>query len=88
MAKSYSGKRICPITFKTRKRNIGFCILRQGVPEGRSNEGCAHFKEVRTWPWHVEFSPGVSAVGLVTSNVFCKVVWVIGIKNSINIPLL
>ena len=33
------------ITFETRKRNIGFYVLRQGVPEGRSSEGYASFKQ-------------------------------------------
>ena len=28
-------------TFKTRKRNTGFYVLRQGVPEGDSSEGYA-----------------------------------------------
>jgi len=33
------------ITFETRKRNPGFYVLRQGVPEGRSSEGYASFKQ-------------------------------------------
>ena len=54
------------ITSETRKRNTEFYILRQGVPEGRSSEGYASFKQVKPWPWHVEVIPGVSVVGLVT----------------------
>ena len=69
------------ITFETRKRNIGFYVLRQGVPEGRSSEGYASFKQVKPWPWHVEIIPGVSVVGLVTNEELCKVVWGIIIKN-------
>ena len=53
------------ITFETKKRNTGFYILRQGVPEGRSSEGCASFKQVKPWPWYVEVIPGVSVMGLV-----------------------
>ena len=41
------------ITFETRKRNTGFYVLRQGVPEGCSSEGYANFKQVKSWPWHV-----------------------------------
>ena len=41
------------ITFETRKRNTGFYVLRQGVPEGRSSERYASFKQVKpglgTW---------------------------------------
>ena len=33
------------ITFATRKKNTGFYVLRQGVPEGRSSEGYASFKQ-------------------------------------------
>ena len=35
------------ITFETMKRNTGFYVLRQGVPEGRSSEGYASFKQVK-----------------------------------------
>ena len=68
-------------TFETRKRNTGFYVLRQGVPEGRSSEGYASFKQVKPWPWHVEFIPGVSVVGLVTNEELRRVVWGIIIKN-------
>ena len=50
------------ITFETRKRNTGFYVLRQGVPEERSSEGYASFKQVKPWSWHVEVIPGVSVV--------------------------
>ena len=36
------------ITFETRKRNTGFYVLRQGVPEGCSSEEYASFKQVLT----------------------------------------
>ena len=52
--------------FETRKRDTGFYILRQGVPEGRSIEGYTNFKQVKSW--HVEVIPGVSVVGPVTSE--------------------
>ena len=55
--------------------------MRQGVPEGRSSEGYASFKQVKSWPRHVEVIPGVSVVGLVTSEELCKIVWGIIIKN-------
>ena len=45
------------ITFETKKRNIGFYVLRQGVPEGRSSEGYASFKQDK--PWHVQVIPEV-----------------------------
>ena len=52
--------------FETRiTKNTGFYILRQGVPEGRSSEGYASFKQVKPWSWHAEVIPGVSLVGLV-----------------------
>ena len=54
--------------FKIRKRNTGFYILRQGVPEVRPSEGYASFKQVKLWPWHVEVIPGAAAVGLVTKE--------------------
>ena len=77
------------ITFETRKRNTCFYIVRQGVPEGRSSEGYASFKQVKPWPRHIEVIPGVGVVGLVTSEELCKVIWGIIIKNSfINTPLL
>ena len=53
-------------TFETRKRNTGFYVLRQRVPEGRSIEGYASFKQAKPWRWHVEVIPGVNVVGLVT----------------------
>ena len=34
------------IAFGTRKRHTGFYVFRQGVPEGRSSEGYASFKQV------------------------------------------
>ena len=61
-------------TFEARKRNTGFYVLRQGVPEGRSSEGYASFKQVKSWPWHEEVIPGVSIVGLVTNEKLCMVV--------------
>ena len=67
------------MTFETRKRNTGFYVLRQGVPEGRSSEGYASFKQAKTWPWHAEVICGV--VGLVTNEELCKVVWGIIVKN-------
>ena len=39
------------ITFETGEINTGFHVLRQGVPEGRSSEGYASFKQVKSWPW-------------------------------------
>ena len=42
--------------------------MRQGVPEGRSSEGYASFKQVKPWPWHVQVIPGVSVVGVVTNK--------------------
>ena len=42
--------------------------MRQGVPEGRSSEGYASFKQVIPWPWHVEVIPEVNVVGLVTKE--------------------
>ena len=73
------------ITLETRKRNTGFYILRQGVPEGRFSEGYASFKQVKSCPWHVEVIPGVSVLGLVTNK---ELIWGIIIKNSMhNTPL-
>ena len=69
------------ITFETRKKNTGFYVLRQGVPEVRSNVRYASFKQVKPWPWHTEVIPGVSIVGLVTNEDLCKVVRGIIIKN-------
>ena len=69
------------ITFETRKRNTCFYIVRQGVPEGRSSEGYASFKQVKPCLWHVEVIPGVSVVGLVTNEELRNVVWGIIIKN-------
>ena len=62
------------ITFETRKRNTEFYVLRQVVPEGRPSEGYASFKQIGSWPWHVEVIPGVRVVGLVTNEELCKVV--------------
>ena len=56
------------ISLGARKRNTEFYILRQGVPEGRSSEGYASFKQVIPWPWHVEVIPEVNVVGLVTKE--------------------
>ena len=61
------------ITFETRKRNTRFYVFRQGVPEGRSSEGYASFKQVKPWPWHVEVL-GVGVVGLVTNKELCQVI--------------
>ena len=69
------------ITFETSHRNTGFYVLRQGVPEGRSSEGYASFKQVKPWPWHVEVIPGVSVVGLVTNEELFQVVCGIVVKN-------
>ena len=69
------------ITFETKKRNTVFYVLRQGVPEGRSSEGYASFKQVKPWPWYVVVIPGVSVMGLVTNEEVCEVVWGIIIKN-------
>ena len=69
------------ITLETRKRNTRFYVLRQWVPEGRSIEAYASFKQAKPWPWHVEVIPGVSVVGLVTHEQLRKVVWGIIIKN-------
>ena len=72
------------ITFETRKRSTKstrFCVLRQGVPEGRSSEGYASFEHVKPWPWHVEVIPGVNVVGLVTNEELCQVIW--GIIGSL-----
>ena len=69
------------ITFEKRKRNTRFYVLRQGVPEGRSSEGHASFKQVKPRPWHVEVIPGVSVVGLVTNEELYKIVWGIIFKN-------
>ena len=62
------------IAFETRKRNTEFYVLRQGVPEGRSSEGYASFKQIKSWLWHIEAIPGVSIVGLVTNEELCKVI--------------
>ena len=52
------------VTFETRKRNKGFYVLREGIPQGRSSEGYASFKQVKLVrePWHVEVILGVSVV--------------------------
>ena len=81
LSRCYSQAYMCADYFEARKRNTGFYVLRQGVPEGRSSEGYASFKQVKSWPWHVEVIPGVGVVGLVTNEELCKVVWGIIIKN-------
>ena len=58
---------LAQITFEKRKRNAGFYILRKGVPDGRSSEGYASFKQVKPWPWHTEVIPSVNVVGLLKS---------------------
>ena len=58
--------------------------MRPGVPERRSSEGYANFKQVKPWHWHVEVIPGVSVVGLVTNEELCQVVWEIIIKNCMH----
>ena len=75
------------ITFERRKKNTGFYILRQGVPERRSSEGCASFKQVKSWPWHVKVILGVSVVRLGTNQEFFQAVWGI-VTLCISIPLL
>ena len=67
--------------FETRKRNTGFYVLRQGVPEGRFSEGYAGFEQVKPWPWRLKVIPGVSVVGLVANEELCQVAWGIIIKN-------
>ena len=69
------------IKFETRKKNTGFYVLRQGVPEGRSSEWYTSFKQIKLWPWHVEVIPGVSVVGLVANKELCQVVSGIIIKT-------
>ena len=69
------------ITLETRKRNTRFYVLRQWVPEGRSIEAYASFKQAKPWPWRVEDIPRVSVVGLVTNKDLCQVVWGIIIEN-------
>ena len=70
------------ITFETRKRNKGFYVLRQGVPEGCSSERCATFKQVKTRrPWRVDVIPGVGVMGLVSNKELCQAAWGIIIKN-------
>ena len=60
------------IPFETRKKNTGFYILKQGVPRGRSSEEYSNFKQVMSWPWHVEVIPGVSAAALLFSTSLLK----------------
>ena len=75
------------IKFETRKRNAGFYILRQGVPERHSSEGYASFfvlffsQTSQALVLARRAIPGASIVGLVTNKEFCKVVWEITIKN-------
>ena len=58
--------------------------MRKGVPEGCSSEGYASFKQIKSWPWHVEAIPGVSVVGLVTNKDLCQVVCGMINKNYMN----
>ena len=69
------------ITFETRKEKYRIFVFSDGVPEGRSSEGYADYKQVKPWPWNVEVIPGVSVMGLVTSEELCKVVWRISTQN-------
>ena len=55
--------------------------MRQGVPEGRSSEEYASFKQVKRWPWHVEVIPGAGVVGLVTNKELCQVIWGVNLMN-------
>ena len=77
LTKTYSQKYICAAyVWKKRKRITGFYISRQVVPEGRSSEGYASFKQVKPWPWHVQVIPGVSGIeGLVTNKELFQIVW-------------
>ena len=50
---------LCRLRLK-QGREIGFYVLRQGIPEGRSSEGYASFKQIKSWPWRVEVIPGIS----------------------------
>ena len=70
------------ITFETRKKNTGFYVLRQGVPEGCSGERCASFKQVKPWPWHVDVIPGVGVMGLVSNKELCQAAW--GLKFQVH----
>ena len=36
---------------------------------------------LKLWSWHVEVSPGVDVVGLVTNEELCQAVWRIIVKN-------
>ena len=60
---SYSQTYICAdyVSNKEEQYMIIY-VLRQGVPQGRSSEGYASFKQVRSWSWHVEAIPGVGVV--------------------------
>ena len=76
-------------TFETRKISRGFYVLRQGDAEGRSCKGYASFKQIKPFPWHVEDTPGVSSVGLVTIKELCQVFWELLLRTlCVNIPLL
>ena len=59
----FSENMFVQIMFETRKRNTGFYILRQGVPEGCSSKGYSSFKQIKPWSWHVEVILGVSNSG-------------------------
>ena len=70
------------VTIATRKRNTGFYVLKQGVPERRSSEGYASCKQAKLWPGHVRVIPGVSVMGLMNNNELCQVIWGIVIKRK------
>ena len=57
--------------------------MRQRIPEGRSSEGYANFKQVnyKPWPWLAEVIRRVNVVGLVTNEELWQVVWGIIIQN-------
>ena len=80
LARGYSQTYICADYVSNKEEKYRSLCLRQGVPDGRSSKGYASFKQVKSWPWHVEVIPGVSVVGLVTNEELCKVVWGV-IKN-------
>ena len=52
-----------------------------GSSRGTLHRRYAGFKQVKSWPGHVQVIPGVSVVGLVTNKELCQVVWGIVIKN-------
>ena len=71
---------LCRLCLKQEEKYRILCF-EAGVPEGLSREGYVGFKQIKPWLWHAEVIPGVSAVGLVTNEELCKVVWGIIIKN-------